>query len=168
MDPKSYKAVVMVLMFVLCSAYLVTAQSTIDISVFTTDCKDTYTTVYDDVPVYKDRTVNHQNGTVEVIKDLVRTDKVARDVLTTVCTDTLTYEDKPVDYKLQGYNCKSEGDYTICDSIRDGDGDGKCDINGGESCVRISKDGKVTHKNSMRAWPAKDTFMPVPKLEVRG
>jgi len=66
--------------------------------------------------------------------------------------------------KLQGYVCSDQGAYIVCDSIKDGNGDGICAVNGGETCCRIDKNtGQVMCKTGVD-W--RETRTPVEKLEV--
>lgn len=64
---------------------------------------------------------------------------------------------------LAGYTCSDVGPYIECDSLIDGNGDGVCAPNGGETCCRIDKtNGETTCKNSILEW--RDVPIPVRRL----
>jgi len=138
----------------------------------TTDYKKTCWQVNDDYitkeAVYENKTVfNATTGK----NDIITIFKEYKDVLVKrnkeVCNETVTIGTKDVDFKLQGYNCKNTTGEVICDSCNgDGNCDGVCASNGGESCVRI-KDGVLQYKNSVVSWNDKSGLYVVPKLEVR-
>jgi len=74
---------------------------------------------------------------------------------TTDCKKLLLIGDKTIDYLSQGRNCHVEGNVAICDSFKDGNGDGYCQEQGGETCSRITSDEVIVEKNSEKEWPVK-------------
>jgi len=122
----------------------------------TTDYKKTCWQVNDDYitkeAVYENKTVfNATTGK----NDIITIFKEYKDVLVKrnkeVCNETVTIGNKDVDFKLQGYNCKNTTGEVICDSCSDGNCDGTCSINGGETCCKIVQ-GIPYCKNSQVAW----------------
>jgi len=79
------------------------------------------------------------------------------------CLPYLLINKQNTDYTKQGYNCNRVGDDIICDSCIDGNCDGICDPNGGETCVKIDSKGKIMSKNSQVKW-TKDMKIPLNKL----
>jgi len=72
-----------------------------------------------------------------------------------VCKPYAMIDNKVIDFQKQGYNCSFNGGIFICDSCSDGNCDGVCDQNGGETCCKVF-DGKTICKNSMTEWVETD------------
>ena len=61
-----------------------------------------------------------------------------------VCPEEIILEDEHINYVDKGYNCEVSENETVCDSFKDGNGDGICQS--GETCVTI-KNNKITYLN---------------------
>lgn len=109
-----------------------------------------------DVFTYKNKSV--ENTTV--LSCDVR--RVCEDAVT---CDKIKYKDTTIDYKLQDYNCLPVSDGIICDSCVDGNCDGLCSLNGGETCIKLSGSG-IIQKNNAVDWSDTGSFLP--SLEVKG
>lgn len=96
-------------------------------------------------------------------KEIVQKSKIKK-----VCSkfEKLYVAGKIFEYSKQNYNCSIDfsGDFAVCDSCLDGNCDGICDPNGGESCVKIESSGIVKYKNS--GFEYSNKLLPVKKLEV--
>ncbi len=97
--------------------------------------------------------------------EFIRDDYVSHDDYVLHCKQDLLINTKRVSYELQGYNCKETEGEIICDSCVDGNCDGICDVNGGETCCKVDEN-MITCKNSVVGWENKSGVLPVSKLEV--
>lgn len=118
------------------------------------------------VPVYTSELINWPNGTKEDRKTFVKDTYELRSKQETICKETVGINGKDVDFSLQGYNCKNTTGEVICDSCIDGNCDGTCSPNGGETCCKVSKNAVVC-KNGVGTWKERSSAIPVNKLEVR-
>jgi len=159
------------LLIILAALMLTITVYTASSQLSTSDYKKTCLSVNDDYwtkeAVYENKTVfNATTGK----NDIITIFKEYKDVLVKrnkeVCNETVTIANKDVDFKLQGYNCKNMTGEVICDSCSDGNCDGICAVNGGETCIRI-KDDVVQYKNSVVSWDDKSALIPVKPLVVR-
>lgn len=168
-DAPNKKSVFYVVLAVMTLSFLIltsSAQLNTEKVDFWSTCVNVITEHEKPLVVYdEERVVYHVNGTEEVVKDILRIDVEYYNTTETVCYDTMTYEDKPVLYEKQGYKCKGVSNGVVCDSCLDGNCDGKCDKNGGETCVFVHETGKVIHKNSIESWT--NTPIYVKELRIR-
>jgi hypothetical protein len=78
----------------------------------------------------------------------------------TVCAEVLSLPNRNVIPRNRGWECTQEARYIVCDSVRDGNGDGVCDLRGGESCCRFDRlTGAIICKNGETVWT--NTRLPV-------
>ena len=114
-------------------------------------------TKYTDVYYSKNDSTSHDPVIEEIVK--YRTIEVCNPAY-------IEINEKTTDFALQNYNCKKDGLVIVCDSCLDGNCDGVCSSNGGETCAKINSDGSITFKNSVIEWNDKSDIIPVTKLEV--
>jgi hypothetical protein len=98
--------------------------------------------------------------------EYVRTDVVHVEDYVLECEKFMRVDGKNVDFKIQGYNCKNTAEGMVCDSCTDGNCDGKCSSNGGETCCKVSNKGLVTCKNSAVTW-TENKALPVKELSTK-
>jgi len=161
------KAVTTTLLLLLLSVIVVAqiAQTGVSITSLKLIKTDVVTEECEDVTTLKaDKLITHLNGTKE---------QTYIEVINKECHNVTTYKDHRIsadgvktDYRKQGYECSIVGDSIICDSCIDGNCDGVCDPNGGETCVKIRKT-DITHKNSVVSWSGDSGLIPVSELEVK-
>jgi hypothetical protein len=117
------------------------------------------------VPQYKTVIVKEwPNGTIETKDEYTGEKIVQQTVPVEECTVKVNIADKEVTPILQGYACSDKTGEIICDSCSDGNCDGTCSPNGGETCCRIVS-GVVTCKNSVVSWTEKSALLPVEALK---
>lgn len=113
-------------------------------------------------PVYTTTTVEYyHNDTTAIIKSFVGYDVSIVETEVSVCKEYINYNTEDTDFLLQKYNCKKEKNEIICDSCIDGDCNGVCFVNGGETCCKPEKD---ICKNSIVPWENNKIF--VDRLKV--
>ena len=106
-----------------------------------------------------------ENGTSVVRDEIVTYNIIHHEDWVLKCKPFLRTEFKDIDFLEQNYNCRVLPDKTVeCDSRIDGNGDGKCDPNGGETCCKVIGR-KITCKNSIKEWVEKDYNLVVDKLK---
>jgi hypothetical protein len=138
-------------------AVFVTAQASTT-SDYTKTCKfinDDYTV---QEPVYNTTVINWPNSTKETRTTITGYTDVLVRRNKEVCNETVKIGTKDIDFKLQGYNCKNTTGEVICDSCVDGNCDGICATNGGETCAKING-GIVQYKNSVISWDNKSSIL---------
>lgn len=151
------KYLLVFLMLLLSSAVVMSQIST---SEMISDCKNVINTIKE--PVYSFYVVNWPNSTKETKYNLTGYKDVEY-IMTECKQPILIVNDKPLDYTLQGYKCVQDGVFTVCDSVIDGNADGRCAANGGETCCRV-KDGVIQCKNSQKDWDKPTGNIQTPKL----
>ena len=143
--------------------FMLSATAQLQVSGIMKDC------TYDSIPyeitildsyeeVYKPK--NDSTDLIPVYKTITEYRNVS-----TCSPKYLVIDEERVEFEMQGYNCKVGVDEIVCDSCSDGNCDGKCSKNGGETCCRV-KDGVTTCKNSVIKWTEPSALLPVKKLEV--
>lgn len=154
---------VFIILFLL--AFSVTAQTSV-----IKDYERTCVLINDDYivkePVYNTSTINWPNSTKETVKTVIGYTDVLIRRNKEVCNETVNIAGQTIDFKLQGYNCKNNTGEVICDSCSDGNCDGICSPNGGETCCKVYKN-EVTCKNSVINWTERTHALPVKPLGVR-
>jgi len=80
------------------------------------------------------------------------------------CEEEIMHKGKYINYRLQGYNCTKTDDNVVCDSCTDGNCDGKCSSNGGETCCTFINN-QLKCKNSVTSWTEHSHPTPVPELK---
>jgi len=117
------------------------------------------------IPVYTpEKCVYEAKNDSEVCStEFIRNDYVPHDDYVLYCKQDLLINEKQVSYELQGYECSETDGVIICDSCTDGNCDGVCSPNGGETCCRF-KDGVKACKNSVVGWDGTTNVLPVERL----
>lgn len=65
------------------------------------------------------------------------------------CTRNIYYQDLIIDFREQGYECSRQAKWIICDSLKDGNGDGKCQD--GETCCTLDENANMVCLNGDEA-----------------
>jgi len=136
-----------------------TKETAIDKNCYTITDSTTYLVgelTLKDTPTEKDP---NNKTTVIIYKNITQY------VTYTKCKPFLETSMGVVDYSMQGYNCKNASGEVICDSCTDGNCDGICAANGGESCCKLI-DNYFMCKNSRTDWNT-ETKLSISKLTVR-
>jgi len=94
---------------------------------------------------------------------VVGTKQVTHYDVETRCKPYTIIDGEILDYLKSDYNCTYNDKDLICDSCRDGNCDGKCDPNGGETCLKIDENRRMIYKNSQVEW-GNDMNVPVKKI----
>ena len=86
----------------------------------------------------------------------------------TTCYEVAEVNGKLLNYTPQNFNCSNstkETDTIICDSCWDGNCDGVCNPNGGETCAYFT-DTVVKYKNSVVSWDDESGRVDIPKMII--
>ncbi len=111
------------------------------------------------------------NGTIQNDSYISKYVNVLKNRTKETCKEYINLNGFVVEPELQYWNCSEVGSDIICDSCpdetgySDGNCDGMCATNGGESCINITN-GVAKYKNSVESWNEKSGSIHVNKLEV--
>jgi hypothetical protein len=164
---QSKKLDVLVIVVIVVLLSVCAASQFIDEKNYEQSCVTKTFTYNTTIPVYTESVFTHPNGTKELIYSKIKDNKTTTIISTTTCEIALTINDERVDFELQGYNCGITDGVITCDSCVDGNCDGKCSTNGGETCCRVIDD-KITCKNGVKTWSEVSKTISVKKLDDGG
>ena len=167
---QSVMFMVLVTVSMLLFVTITTAQSITPVSFINHSCEWINEGWTERVPVYDvEKCVYDAKNDSEVCStELLRIDYVPHDNYVLYCEQDLLIDEKQISYELQGYECDYDDDdetTIICDSCTDGNCDGVCSANGGETCCKV-ENGRITCKNSVVSWEENGDALPVERLKA--
>lgn len=124
-------------------------------------CTYTNETYYQLVP-YNSHNITFENGTIEEQYNYTNQSFIRE---LEDCRQVIRIGARTIDTLNKGFVCSERGNWIICDSVRDGNGDGVCNLEGGETCCGLNKNnGKFICKNSEKTL--KNTSINLPRLDA--